>query len=237
MGTRPTQETTGRGRAALIEGETEFTRRDAALLRAVASTGSVAKASSELGRSRARALSRIEHLEEAFGELVARRRGGRDGGGSELTDGGAALLDRYDRLQAALTATAQVPETVLSGTIGSVSGELADVETGIGTIRGLHDGLAAGETVQVRIGADAVTVHDPESDPEPDATSARNRRRGRLTGTDTGETVLTLALDVEGTTVRALVTPESADRLGIEERDEFVLSWKATATRLVPASQ
>ena len=236
MGSARTPETTGRGRAALIEGETEFARRDAALLRAIARTGSVAKASADLGRSRARALTRIESLEDAFGELVARQRGGSDGGGSRLTDTGREMLDRYDRLQAALTATARVPETVLTGTVASVSGELAAVETGIGTVRGLHSGLAAGETVQVRIGADAVTVHEHDADPDPDATSARNRRRGRLTDTDAGETVLTLSLDVDGTTVRALVTPESAERLGIEENDEFALSWKATATRLVPAS-
>jgi len=68
---------TGRGRAALIEGDAEFDGRDdAALLRAVHEAGSVAGAASELGRSRARALLRIEALEGAFGTLVERRRGG-----------------------------------------------------------------------------------------------------------------------------------------------------------------
>ena len=50
----------GRGRAALIEDGVEFDGRDAALLRAVDAAGSVAGAASDLGRSRARALSRIE---------------------------------------------------------------------------------------------------------------------------------------------------------------------------------
>jgi len=67
---------TGRGRAALIEGDAEFDGRDAALLRAVHEAGSVAGAASELGRSRARALLRIEALEGAFGTLVERRRRG-----------------------------------------------------------------------------------------------------------------------------------------------------------------
>jgi len=40
---------TGRGRAALIEGDAEFDGRDAALLRAVHEAGSVAGAASELG--------------------------------------------------------------------------------------------------------------------------------------------------------------------------------------------
>jgi len=76
---------TGRGRAALIEGDAEFDGRDAALLRAVHEAGSVAGAASELGRSRARALLRIEALEGAFGTLVERRAGGSGGGGSRLT--------------------------------------------------------------------------------------------------------------------------------------------------------
>ncbi|TKX77536.1 ABC transporter, partial [Halorubrum sp. SD626R] len=50
--------TTGQGRAALIEDDVEFDGRDAALLGAIHETGSVAAAASDLGRSRARALSR-----------------------------------------------------------------------------------------------------------------------------------------------------------------------------------
>lgn len=223
----------GQGEAVLGEGDLEFTKRDARLFRTIAETGSIARAASELGRSRARALSRIETLEASFGNLVTRQRGGSGGGGSQLTENGSKLLERYDRLQAALTATAQVPETVLSGTVRAVSGELAEVETEIGTVRGLHDGLSVGERAQARIGADAVTVHDPEADPGPDETSARNRRDGRLVDRSSGETVQTLSLDVDGTTVRALVTTESADRLALEERNSVALSWKATATRLV----
>ena len=75
-------EPTGRGRATLVEGDVELDARDAVLLRTIARTGSVAGASAELGRSRARALSRIETLESAFGELVERRRGGSGGGGA-----------------------------------------------------------------------------------------------------------------------------------------------------------
>jgi len=223
----------GRGRAALIEDDAEFDARDAALLRAIARHGSVAKAASELGRSRARALSRIETLEAAFGEVVERRRGGEGGGGSRVTDNGTGLLNRYGRLQAALTATAGVPETVLDGTVTAVSGELADVETPIGPVRGLHDGSAADEAVQVRVGADAVTVHDPDGDPEPGSTSARNRFEGRVSGTDPGETVRTIRVDVDGTTFRALITDESATRLGVTAGCAVVLTWKATATRLV----
>ena len=233
----------GRGRAALIEDGVEFDGRDAALLRAVHEAGSVAGAAAELGRSRARALSRIEALEAAFGRLVERRRGGSGGGGSRLSAGGRDLLDRYDRLQAVLAATASVPETVLDGTVASVDGELADVDTAVGVVRGLRDGsgpddtrdgAAVGDAVQVRIGADAVTVHDGSVGVDPDSTSARNRLRGSVVAIEPGETVSTARIDVDETVFRVLITAESASRLELSEGDGVAIRWKATATRLVP---
>lgn len=225
-------ETKGRSKAALVCDGVEFDARDAALLRAIDATGSVAEASSNLGRSRARDLSRIEELEAAFGDLVERHRGGPGGGGSRLTETAASLLARYDRLRAALAATARVPETVLEGTVDSVSGELADVTTDVGTLRGLHDGVAVGETVQLRVGADALTVLDPAANPAPDSTSARNRLSGTVADIDRGETVYAVDIDVDGTGFRALVTAESASRLGLEAGHGVVFTWKATATRL-----
>lgn len=223
----------GRGRAALLADDVEFDERDAALLRTIARTGSVATAASELGRSRARALRRLEALEDAFGELVLRRRGGSDGGGSRLTDQGMALLARYDRLAVALAATADVPETVLDGRVTGVDGEIATVETAVGTILGLHGGVDTDEAVQVRIGADAVTVTRPDVGPPRDGTSARNQVRGAIAGIDRGETVFTLDVSVDGTSFRALVTADSAKKLGLQLDDTIVLTWKATATRVV----
>ncbi|WP_123619287.1 TOBE domain-containing protein [Halorubrum sp. CSM-61] len=239
----------GRGRAALIEDGVEFDGRDAALLRAVHEAGSVAGAAAELGRSRARALARIEALEEAFGTLVERRRGGSGGGGSRLSAGGRDLLDRYDRLQAVLAATASVPETVLDGTVASVDGELADVDTAVGTVRGLRggvdehgdagdgrEGVAVGDAVQVRIGADAVTIYKDTAEVDPDATSARNRLRGMVAGVEAGETVSTVRVAVDGVEFRVLITAESAARLALDAGDEVAIRWKATATRVVRGS-
>ena len=255
----------GRGSAALIEDGVEFDGRDAALLRAVDAAGSVAGAASDLGRSRARALSRIEALEDAYGTLVERRRGGEGGGGSRLAASGRALLDRYDRLQAVLAATAAVPETVLDGTVTAVDGELAVVDTAVGELSGLHGGsgdgaddsvengggsaVAVGDAVQVRIGADAVTVNDAAVAVDPDATSARNRLGGRVSRVDPGETVSTVriavgAAEVAGDAddsdaddpdveVAALITAESIERLGLATGDPVSIRWKATATRLV----
>lgn len=226
----------GHGTAALVRDGVEFDERDQALLREIGRTGSVAAASSNLGRSRPRDLDRIGRLETAFGELVERQRGGSGGGGSRLTATAEQLLARYERLQVALTATAQVPETVLRGTVTELSGELAEVDTPVGRVRGLHGGVAVGETVQVRIGADALTILAPGSDPEPDATSARNRLRGTVSGVNHGETVLTVHIAVESSEFRALVTDNSARRLDLAEHREVVLTWKATATRLVSES-
>ncbi len=231
---RTVTNTRGRGEAALVEGDVEFDARDAALLREIDQTGSVAGAASDLGRSRARALTRIETLETAFGSLVQRQRGGQDGGGSRLTETARELLNRYERLQIALDATAQVPETVLDGTITAVDGELASVETRAGTVQGLHDGCEPGQDVQVRMGADAITVLDNAT--EPDATSARNRVSGKIVGIDHGETVVTAHLDVDGTAFDALVTSDSERRLGLSEGCQVTLTWKATATRIVGGS-
>lgn len=227
---------TGRGRAVLVENDIEFGERDATLLRTIDRSGSVASAAAELGRSRARALQRLESLERAFGSLVERTRGGRDGGGSRLTDTGRDLLSRYDRLAAALAAAATVPETVLSGRVVAIDGELGTVRSPVGSIRTLQDGLDVGEDVQVRLGADAVTLHSPSDAPQPDATSARNRVAGRVAGVDRGETVIDVAVDVEDLQFSALITAESADRLDLTTGREVLLTWKATATTAIPRS-
>lgn len=223
---------TGSARAILREDDVEFGTRDAALLREIRRTGSVADATAELGRSRARALQRLETLEAAFGTLVERQRGGSGGGGSELTPTGRGVLDRYDRLTAALAATASVPETVLSGTVIAVDGELAEVETVVGRLRGRYDGAHVDE-VDVRIGADAITIYAPESEPKPGSTSARNHRRGTVSLVETGEAVWTVTVDVSGTPFRALVTEDSARRLDLAESAPVAITWKATATQLV----
>ena len=228
--------TEGRAVAVLVADGVEFDARDATLFREIDRTHSVAAASTALGRSRARALSRIEALEGAFGELVERSRGGTGGGGSRLTENARDLLGRFDRLRAALTATAQVPETVLEGTVETVTGELAEVATDVGSVRGRHDGATPGETIQVRVGADAITVLGPGADADPDSTSARNRLTGRISAIDRGETVSTVGIDVGGTTFRALLTEDSAARLGLETGQEAEFTWKATATRLVRES-
>ena len=227
-------ETTGRGEAVLSEDGVEFDARDAALLRAIDRTGSTASAAAELERSRARALTRIETLESAFDDLVERTRGGRGGGGSRLTENADALLARYDRLHAALTAAARAPETVIEGSVTGTDGEILTVETPIGEVRGLGADAAVDDRVQLRIGADAVTLSALEETPTPEATSARNRIEGTVAAVERGETIRTVHVDAGEVTFRVLVTAESVSRLDLSSGRRIGLTWKATATRVVP---
>ena len=225
-------ETSGQGRATLVRNGVEFDERDVSLLKEIDETGSVAKASSNLGRSRARDLSRIEALESAFGDLVERSRGGSDGGGSRLTEHALGLVNQYERLQVVLSATARVPETVLEGSVEAVTGELATVTTAVGTVRGLHDGVEPGDNVQIRVAADSITVLEPSADLAPGSTSARNRLSGTIDRLDRGKTVLTVHIDVDTVVFCALVTEESADHLQMADGRDVVITWKATATWL-----
>jgi molybdate transport system regulatory protein len=224
--------------ARLRAGDATFGPEDVALLRAIEEHGSVSGAAAALGRSRSRALSRLEALEDAFGPLVERRRGGPSGGGSQLTDGAADVLARFDRLRAALSGTAGVSETVLDGTVREATGELGLVETDAGTVRALiideqntHDDLTSVD-VQVSVRADAVTLHSPEDAPPGGGTSARNRFVGEVVGLDVGEAVAHVSLDVSlDDPLLALVTVESVERLDLTVGDEVVATFKATATR------
>ena len=228
--------------ASLSAGDVTFDADDADLLRAIAAEGSVSGAASSLGRSRPRALGRLETLETELGPLVERHRGGAGGGGSRLTDGAESLLGRFDRLRAALSGTAEAAEAVLTGDVSSVRGELGIVETPAGPVRALlvdRTGatgvdVSVGTTVEVSIRADAVTLHAPTDVPPEGATSARNRFVGRVADLSPGETVVRVAVDVEGGSLVALVTRESVDRLSLKAGDEVVASFKATATRATP---
>ena len=240
--------------ARLQAGDVTFGAADAELLRSIGAHGSVRGAAEALGRSRARALNRVAALEEGFGPLVERQRGGADGGGSRLTTDAKTLLARFDRLRATLSETAAVPEAVLSGTVLDREGEFGSVETDAGVVRALlvdrvlanggkggdregapGDGSArldVGAAVQVSVQADAVTLYRPADAPGDGETSARNRLSGRVAHVELGESIVRVGVEVGADTpLVALVTPESRRRLRIEPGMEVVASFKTTATR------
>lgn len=220
--------------AAIVAGGVRFDGRDATLLRAVDEHGSLHAASDALGRSYARAHERVEDLEDAFGPLVERQRGGSGGGGSQLTDDARRLLARFDRLQAAFSGTAAADETVYAGRVVDRDGELVTVDTDVGEVRALVADETLSEQVQVAVRADAITLYDPDDTPADDMTSARNRLTGTVSRIDLGESVATVAVDVGAATpLLALITVESLDRLGLETDACVVATWKATAMRAV----
>ena len=204
--------------------------RDVALLETVDEAGSLNRAAEDLGRSYARAQRRIVELEEAFGPLVERTRGGAGGGGSRLTDEARALLVRFERMRAAASGVAEAEETVLSGTVLDCEGELATVQTEAGTVRALVP--ADAERVEISIRSDAVTLTAPEATPEPAGTSARNRFVGTVREVASGEAIARVQVDV-GTddSLAALVTLASVEKLDLAVGAPVVASFKATATR------
>lgn len=77
------------------------------LLRAVAATRSISAAARSLGLPYKRAWLLIDTLNTGFGRpVVETATGGRGGGGTRLTPLGAALVARYDALEARLNAAA-----------------------------------------------------------------------------------------------------------------------------------
>ncbi|AEN05474.1 TOBE domain-containing protein [Halolamina sp.] len=219
--------------ARIGRGEVSLTERDVALLRAIDDHGSINAAATALGRSYSRAQQRIVELEDAFGGLVVRTRGGAGGGGSSLTDEADDLVSRFDRLRAEFNGVAETAETVLEGRVVDRDGELATVETPAGAVRALVP-TDCGE-VRLTLRADAVTLQSPSESPPADRTSARNRLEGSVRSVEAGEAVAMVTIDVGGdVTLSALVTAASIEKLRLHRGTPVVASFKATATRGVP---
>jgi molybdate transport system regulatory protein len=211
----------------------EFTRKDASLLEAVDEIGSMYEAADELGRSYSRSHQRITVLEDAFGTLLERQRGGSDGGGSTLTENARDLLSRFERLRTGYSSVAETTEAVLDGTVVTRTGELGTVTTAAGQVRAIVPRNT--DLVQVSLRADTVTLHDPDETPDESATSARNRFEGQVLGIDRGDAISLVSVEVgaEGP-LYALVTEDSREWLELEPGSQIVASFKATATRATP---
>jgi molybdate transport system regulatory protein len=209
-----------------------FAERDVELLRAVHEHGSLNKAASTLGRSYSRSQQRVVELEEAFGQLVDRQRGGSGGGGSSLTDTARDLLAEFDRLESEFTGVAEVEESVFQGTVTERDGELGTVETEAGPVRAIVPPTT--QDVRLAVRADTVLLHAPGSVPE-SMTSARNHFQGEVLDIVEGESLARVAIDIDSETdLLALVTQTSIDTLNLSPGTPIVASFKATATRAYP---
>ncbi|MFB6101113.1 MAG: TOBE domain-containing protein [Haloplanus sp.] len=223
--------------ARIGHGDVTLAERDVELLRAVDDHGSINAAATALGRSYSRAQQRIVELEEAFGDLVTRTRGGAGGGGSQLTDNASRLLSRYERLRAEFSGVAETAETVLSGRVVDRDGELATVDTPAGTVRALVPADSDDGEVRLTLRADAVTLQSPSASPAAGHTSARNRLEGTVLTVDAGESIALVTVDVGGeVSLSALVTEASVENLNLHRGTPVIVSFKATATRGVPTA-
>ncbi|WP_324760837.1 TOBE domain-containing protein [Haloarcula sp. GH36] len=218
--------------AHLDKGGVRVTRRDVQLLRAVRERGSLNAAAAELGRSYSRSQQRVVELEDGFGQLVERQRGGSGGGGSSLTATASDLLAEFDRVEAEFTGVAEAEETVFRGTVVEREGELGTVDTDPGPVQAMVP--PGTRRVRLAIRDDAVTLHPPDSVPETE-TSARNRFHGEVREVVPGDAVVRVTVDIGGETpLKALVTQTSAETLALAPGEPVTTSFKATATRAYP---
>ncbi len=207
-------------------------RRDIEMLAAIDQHGSMHKAADELGRSYARLQNRIVELEAAVGPITERQRGGRGGGGTELTQTARDLRQQFDRHDAALDGVARVTESVFRGSVRDRMGELATVETPIGSILALVP--AGARDVQVSVRSDAVVLTTPDETPQADETSLRNQFTGTVESIEHGDAITRVTVElVADHPIQALITNASADRLGLAIGQTMTTSFKATAARAV----
>jgi molybdate transport system regulatory protein len=209
--------------------ETTVTGRDIEMLRAIDRFGSMHRAADELGRSYPHLQRRVVELEDAIGQLTRRARGGKGGGGTELTADALDLIRRFERLRVELSGVTSVPESVISGTVTDQYGELATVRTAAGEISARVP--EAAEDVEIAVRADAVVLMDPQS-PSDGHTSLRNQLRGVVSELDIENATATVSVEVaDSVTITSVVTEESVDRLDLQEGTEVITAFKTTAAR------
>ncbi|MFC6835233.1 TOBE domain-containing protein [Halomarina ordinaria] len=213
----------------LATDDVTVTRRDVEMLRAIAEHGSMHAAATELGRSYPHLQRRVVELEEALGPLTTRVRGGKGGGGTELTPAAVDLVGRFERLRVELAGVATVTESVIPGTVVDRDGELATVSTPAGDLTARTPVEAT--DVEIAVRSDAVVLVAPGAT---SGTSLRNRLTGTVAAIDAGDAIATVTVGVaEGVDLAAVVTCESVDRLDLAVGDEVVAAFKTTAARAI----
>lgn len=226
-------------------------RRDIEMLEAIDQHGSMHAAADALGRSYARLQGRVVELEDSLGDLTERRRGGKGGGGTELTSTALEVRQQFDRHQTELDGVARATESVFAGTVRERTGTLGTVDTAVGPMVALvPDGAT---TVQIGVRSDVVVLADPEESPERGVTSFRNQFTGTVSSIESSDGVARVVLELERTRAPAadsdrlvestdellletLITEESADSLEIVVGKTLRASFKATAARAIPTA-
>ncbi|ADD07504.1 ModE family transcription regulator (plasmid) [Natrialba magadii ATCC 43099] len=210
-------------------------QRDIEMLDAIDQYGSMHRAADALGRSYARLQNRVVEIEEAVGTITERQRGGRGGGGTKLTQTAHEIRQQFNRHEAELGGVAHVTESVFPGTVRDRTGELATVDTEIGSILAL---VPQGATdVQVTVRSDAVVLTKPDETPQPDGVSLRNQFTGTVDQLEPGDVITRVTIQLqENNTIQSIITKESVDRLALEPDLPITASFKATAARGISAA-
>ena len=216
-----------------IDGVT-VTGRDVEMLRAIDRYGSMHRAAEELGRSYGHLQRRVVELEEAIGTLTSRVKGGRGGGGTELTPEARDLIRRFERLRVELSGVTTIAESVIHGTVTERRGELGTVETPAGTLSARVPAEAT--EVEIAVRSDAVVLMKPGS-PAQTHTSLRNQLRGTVAEVERDGSIASVTVAVAGDVeIASVVTAESVERLDLEPGSEVVAAFKTTAARATPAN-
>lgn len=207
-------------------------RRDIEMLDAIDRYGSMHRAAEKLGRSYARVQNRVVEIEDAVGPITERKRGGRGGGGTELTRTARDVRRQFVRHEAELDGVARVTESTFTGSVRERTGELATVETPVGSILALVPRGA--NEAQVSVRSDAVVLTDPDETPQAGGTSLRNQFTGTVENVEPGDAITRVTIRLEGDgRLQALVTKTSSDRLALEPGQPITASFKATAARAI----
>lgn len=219
----------------LAFGDTVVTGRDIEMLRAIDEFGSMHKAANELGRSYPHLQRRVVELEDDIGQLTSRIRGGKDGGGTELTAEARDLIRHFERLRIELSGVTSVPDAVITGTVTDRDGELAIVRTAAGEITARVPRTA--DDVEIAVRADAVVLMRPQS-PSHGHTSIRNQIPGTISDLVIDDTIATVTVEIApDVAIKSLVTLESIEQLDLEEGIDVIAAFKTTAARAVAADQ
>lgn len=208
------------------------TARDVEMLRAIAEHGSMHRAADALGRSYPHLQRRVVELEDALGTITRRRRGGSDGGGTELTTTAEALIREFARLRSALAGVTAVSESVIDGRVIARDGELGTVRTPAGDLSARVPPDA--DRVELALRADAIVLMRPSS-PTREHTSLRNQLEGSVSAIERRDGVAIVTVTVgDGVDLEAMVTAESVRRLGLDPGRPVVAAFKSTAARPTP---
>jgi molybdopterin-binding protein len=122
-------------------------------------------------------------------------------------------------------------DTIAQGRIVNISDGLATVEVGQTQLVALAPpaGAAIGSEVYICIHAEGVTLEVGAALPE---TSARNRLVGRIRAVDREGPIVRLNLDC-GFPLKALITNQAYENMGLHEWSDVVALIKATAIHVI----